>query len=92
MDKKNENLKFAQSASALGAGVLGFGLGAKWGIVATQYSIYIIVIGVILHSVGMYLTQMKSISDPANKMAKILWYSAWLCLILVAILMIYLLY
>ena len=83
--------KMAQSASALGAGILGFGLGAKWGLEIDRYAFLIIIIGAILHVYGMYIMQMKNNSDRAQGIAKILLISAWICLVVLAAIVIYLL-
>jgi hypothetical protein len=73
--------KLAQSASALGAALLGFGLGAKWGAgIHSSIVIAIIIIGGIIHVSGMYVVQMKN-SVQSNKLAKIIWFSAWICLL-----------
>src|SRR5688572_5360855 len=82
----NTNMKMAQSASALGAGILGFGLGAKWGMPIKEYALFIIAIGSIFHVYGMYIMQMKNHETRIAGVAKTLWISAWICLIaLVAI-------
>ena len=91
MEFRTNQQQFAQSASALGAGILGFGLGAKWGSIASDYALVIILIGAALHVSGMYLTQMKNTSSSTNKAARVLWYSAWVCLILLIGLLVYLL-
>ena len=83
-------VKIAQSASALGAGILGFGLGARWGNVITDYAFIVIVAGALLHVWGMYVVQMRKDNRKANTVAKALWISAWLCLIVLVILIIYL--
>ncbi|MER2999198.1 hypothetical protein [Pontibacter populi] len=91
MEYRTNQQQFAQSASALGAGILGFGLGAKWGSIASDYAVVIILVGAVLHVSGMYLTQMKNTSNITNRAAKVLWYSAWVCLILLIGLLVYLL-
>ncbi|WP_157593604.1 hypothetical protein [Pontibacter actiniarum] len=75
----------------MGAGILGFGLGAKWGSIASDYALVIILLGAALHLSGMYLTQMKNTSGSTNKAARVLWYSAWVCLVLLIGLVLYLL-
>lgn len=88
MDKKyDSNIRLAQSASALGAGLLGFGLGAMWGFVINSAAIFLVLaIGAILHIAGMYVVQMKN-HQYAGLAARVLWISAWVCLIsLIAIL------
>lgn len=81
--------RLAQSASALGAGILGFGIGARWGFKITNYSIAIIIIGAIIHVGGMYLLQLKNKPEEQNRVAKLLWASAWICLLLVVAMFIY---
>jgi hypothetical protein len=49
-----------------------------------------LIIGVIIHVAGMYVTQMKNV-DKAGGVAKMLWISTWLCLILLIVIFIYLL-
>jgi NADH:ubiquinone oxidoreductase subunit 6 (subunit J) len=73
--------RLAQSASALGAGILGFGLGAKWGGVLGIYSLIVIITGAVLHLYGMYVMQMKQPSERTGPVAKALWISAWICLL-----------
>jgi hypothetical protein len=81
--------RLAQSASALGAGILGFGLGSKLGLPLGNYAFLIVVIGGILHVWGMYLVQMKNADTSNTGIAKILWISAWLCLIALLVLVVY---
>lgn len=92
MDYRTHQQQFAQSASALGAGILGLGLGAKWGSIVSTYALIIILVGAVLHVSGMYLIRMKKTSGATDKAARILWYSAWACLILLAGLFIYLIF
>ena len=75
--------KLAQSASALGAGILGFGIGAKWGNIISNYALIVVVVGAIFHIWGMYVMQMKNQSKNTATTAKILLISAWICLIAV---------
>lgn len=84
MGYRTNQVQFAQSASALGAGILGLGLGAKWGSILSTHALIIILVGAVLHVSGMYLIQMKSTSHATDKAARILWYSAWACLVLLA--------
>ena len=86
----SNSTKLAQSASALGAAILGFGLGAEWGDVIRHYAIAIITVGAILHVWGMYVMQMKDASDKQNAVATILWISAWICLLALIAAIIYL--
>ncbi|HUR31950.1 MAG TPA: hypothetical protein VMZ69_11005, partial [Saprospiraceae bacterium] len=60
MENQNKYVRLAQSASALGAAILGFGIGAKWGVVINSaILIAIIIIGGIIHVGGMYVMQIK---------------------------------
>ena len=84
-------MKMVQSASALGAGILGFGLGAKWGLEINSYAFLIIIVGAIFHVYGMYIMQMKGIDKRTQGIAKALWISAWICLLVLTAIVIYLL-
>jgi hypothetical protein len=90
METNSDTSKLAQSASALGAGILGFGFGAKWGLGITNYAFLLIIIGGILHVYGMYVMQMKNKSHKTYGVAKALWISAWICLVALAVIVIYL--
>lgn len=59
MNYTTNQQQFAQSASALGAGILGLGLGAKWGSILSAYALIIILVGAVLHVSGMYLIRIK---------------------------------
>lgn len=91
MDNTQSYIKLAQSASALGAGILGFGLGAKWGNLIGGYGFIVIFAGAIFHVWGMYIMQMKQINEKNARIAKMLWVSAWICLIALIAVIIYLL-
>lgn len=82
--------QLALSASAIGAAVLGFGMGAKWGADIRAFSMIVIIIGAIIHAYGMYLTQMKNGSQKADALAILLWISAWVCLVTLVAVIIYL--
>jgi hypothetical protein len=90
MPQESKSKQIAQSASALGAGILGFGIGAKWGGIITNYSLLIIIAGALIHIFGMYIMQMKNQDEKTNYMAKALWFSAWICLIALIATIIYL--
>jgi hypothetical protein len=90
MNENRNYIKIAQSASALGAGILGFGLGAKWGNVITDYAFVVLFTGAILHIWGMYVMQMRKDNKRTNTVAKALWISAWLCLIALIVIITYL--
>ena len=88
---ENQNsLKLVQSASALGAAILGFGLGAKWGYVVAGYALVVILLGSIIHISGMYVLQLKD-ANKSDAVGKALWISAWVCLLALVVITIYLL-
>lgn len=89
MENVKDSTRLAQSASALGAGILGFGLGAKWGGKLLEYAVVIIIIGAILHIAGMYVMQLKNKPGQFSTIEKIVWLSAWVCLIAIVILFIF---
>lgn len=85
-----DSKKLAQSASALGAGLLGFGIGAKWGAgISSIILTFALFIGGFIHIAGMYVVQIKN-QNKADAIAKILWISAWICLLALAGLFVYL--
>ena len=86
-----QSKKLAQSASAIGVAMLGFGIGAKWGAGIQAFTVIIIIPGAILPTYGMYVMQLKSGSPKANATAKLLWVTAWVCLAALVALFIYLL-
>jgi hypothetical protein len=90
MQPEQRSKQIAQSASALGAGILGFGIGTKWGGIIARYSLLIIIVGAIIHIAGMYVMQIKNQGEKTNYMAKALWFSAWICLIALIVIIIYL--
>ena len=75
---------------ALGAGLLGFGIGAIWGsALSNTVLIATLIIGAIIHVAGMYVLQIKN-KVQADSIAKILWVSAWICLLSLIAIFIYL--
>ena len=90
MKDDKDHTRLAQTASALGAGILGFGLGAKWGNVIVDYAFIVIVAGAILHVWGMYIMQMKNYNQKYYGISRALWISAWVCLIILVVLVVYL--
>ena len=84
-------MKMAQSASALGACILGFGLGAKWGLKIESYAFLIIMAGATIHVFGMYIMQMKDNNKRTQGIAKALWISAWICLLVLTAIVMYVL-
>lgn len=88
MTSSNTATKLAQSASALGAALLGFGIGAKWGTAFNSTILLVVLIaGAFIHIAGMYVMQMKT--KQAGTFAKVLWVTAWMCLIALIGLFIY---
>ena len=87
----SKSVRLAQSASAIGAAILGVGIGAQWGTPLKSFAIVILVIGAIIHIYGMYVTQMRNTTERNGQVAKILWVTAWLCLIALVVLFVYLL-
>lgn len=92
MHTERKKLQLAQSASALGAAILGFGVGALWGqIISSTILVITMMAGAVLHVAGMYIVQMKNVNKDASGVAKLLWISAWVCLLALVTLFIYLL-
>ena len=91
MQSNKNTARLAQSASALGAGLLGFGIGSIWGYMITAYAIALIIIGAVFHIWGMYIMQIRNQFKSAEVSARILWVSAWTCLIALVAIIIYLL-
>jgi hypothetical protein len=90
MKSLSNYVRLAQSASALGAALLGFAIGGIWGSeMSKTILIATLIIGAILHVAGMYVMQMKDQAQ-TGVIAKILWVTAWLCLILLIAIFIYL--
>lgn len=91
MQSGQKSLQLAQSAWALGAGIFGFGLGAKWGYIINRYALFIIIVGAVIHAFGMFIMQMKDSNGKATGIAKTLWITAWICLIALGAIIVYLL-
>lgn len=90
MNSTSNANKLAQSASALGAGLLGFAIGAKWGAdIGSIVLMVILVAGALIHVGGMYVMQMKD-QRQSGRIAKLLWITAWICLLALVGLFIYL--
>ena len=86
MQLKFSEVQLAQSASSLGAAILGFGVGSMWGnIFNTTIIISTMVIGAILHTAGMYILQLKNTGSRSGFIAKVLWITSWICLISIVI-------
>ena len=88
MQSKQKSPQLAQSASALGGGLLGFGIGSKWGNVITNYAV--IIVGAFIHVFAMYIMQMKDVTAKTTGIAKALWISAWICLLALVVIVVYL--
>ena len=86
----SKSVQLAQSASSIGAAILSFGIGAQWGTPIKSFAVIILVIGAIIHTYGMYVIQIKNKTDRTGRLAKIVWISAWLCLIALVALFVYL--
>jgi hypothetical protein len=69
----NTNVRVAHSASAIGAGILGFGLGAFWGSALKNYALWIILVGAVIHVSGMIIVQYTNKLEKNTLMAKALW-------------------
>jgi len=83
---KDSALKQAELASALGAGIIGFGLGIYLADYFEPYAILAIVIGVALHGVAMY--KKAEMKPTTLRWAKWLY---WLCWAIIIGLIIYIL-
>lgn len=77
--------KAYELASTFGAGVLGFGLGALLSGYVQQFSLLIILVGLVMHSLGMYALHARREKVPKP------WVNAlyWLCWAVLAGLAIY---
>ena len=90
MNTRPNEGRLAQSASALGAGLLGFGIGAKWGVgIDSTVLLVILAIGALIHVGVMYVMQMKD-QRKSGMIAKLLWVTAWICLLALVGLFVYL--
>ena len=88
MTSSNTTTKLAQSASALGAALQGLGIGAKWGTaINSTMLLVVLIVGAFIHIAGMYVMQMKS--KQAGTFTTVLWVSAWICLLTLVGLFIY---
>ena len=80
---KDSALKQAELASALGAGIIGFGLGAYLANYFAPNALWTIVIGIALHGVAMY--KKAEIKPTKLKWAKWLYWLCWAIIIGLAI-------
>lgn len=80
MDKTKESrLKQADLASAIGAGIIGFGLGVYFANYFQPYAALLIIVGIALHGVAMYK---KAEMKPASlKWARWLYWICWAIII-----------
>ena len=69
--------KLTETASTIGAGIIGFGLGTLLPNYFGQYAAWIILVGLIMHSIGMYELRFKYKS---NTWTKILYWTCWIIL------------
>lgn len=68
--------KLAETASTIGAGIIGFGLGTLLSNYFSQYTPWIILVGLVMHSIGMY----KMRFEYKTTGAKILYWLCWIIL------------
>ena len=80
---KDSALKQAELASALGAGIIGFGLGVYFAGYFASYALWTIVIGVALHGVAMY--KKAEMKPTTLRWAKWLYWMFWAIIIVLAI-------
>ena len=89
--QSKQNTRLVQSASALGAAILGFAIGGLWGgVMGRPILIIFAVLGAIIHTYGMYMMQMKAVHKEGDVSGKILWITAWICLLSLVALFTYL--
>jgi cytochrome bd-type quinol oxidase subunit 2 len=88
--EQHSNQQLAHSASAIGAAILGFGIGAQWGQMFQPYALIAMIVGALIHVAGMVVIQMMTEPGKNDWMAKALWISAWVCLIALVLLLVYL--
>ena len=87
MDKNEDSrLRQAELASAIGAGIIGFGLGIYFASYFASYALWTIIIGVALHGVAMY--KKAEMRPTMLRWAKWLY---WLCWVIIVGLVIYVL-
>jgi hypothetical protein len=84
--EQHSNQQLAHSASAIGAAILGFGIGAQWGHLFQPYALIAMIVGALIHVAGMVVIQMMKGPAKNDWMAKALWISAWVCLIALVVL------
>ena len=76
---KDSKLKQAELASALGAGIIGFGLGGYLANYFKPYALWTIVIGIALHGVAMY--KKMEMTPTKLKWAQLLYWLCWAIII-----------
>jgi membrane protease YdiL (CAAX protease family) len=82
-NSKDSALKQAELASALGAGIIGFGLGVYLADCFKPYALWIVVIGIALHGIAMY--KKASIKPTQLRWANWLYWLCWAIIIDLAI-------
>ena len=75
-------IKLAELSSIFGASVIGFGLGLLFANYVQQYAVLIILVGIMMHGLGMYKTHSKK----EERWINLLYWICWLILIGLAIL------
>ena len=92
----HSKLKLAELTSTIGAGVLGFGLGIYFFKIITINEYIILLIGIVLHSLGMYFKHKleKGLNNlnSDNITTSPIWVTVvyWLCWLLLGVFLIYL--
>ena len=81
--RNNIRLKQAELMSSLGAGLLGFGLGAMLAPLVADLALFVLVAGALMHGWGMYD---KHANERALGQPETLWMKAlyWLCWLILA--------
>lgn len=81
-------MKRAELLSTLGAGVLGMGIALLLPNILTGYTLPILLVGILAHTVGM--AKMRSLEQQANS-PRVAWMDAlyWFCWLVMAALLIY---
>ena len=82
-NSKDSELKQAELASTLGAGIIGFGLGVYFAGYFASYALWVIVIGDALHGVAMY--KKAEMKPTTLRWAKWLYWLCWAIIIGLAI-------
>lgn len=85
-NRNNTRLKQAELMSSLGAGLLGFGLGAMVAPFVADLALLVLVAGVLMHGWGMYNKHAneRTLGQPQTLWMKALYWSCWLFLAVLA--------